>query len=105
MTLKEALTNEEIAKKCEEAQSFEDVLAQLKAYGIETTKEEIVDALAEMGEEITDDELESVAGGIMIERCWKPNLSPFMKWIQERELLAKLPKFMVPPTLRKKYGL
>ncbi len=102
MTLKEALNNEEINKECENANSMEDVLATLKTHGIETTKEEIVDALAEMGENLSEDELESVAGGSIIRSPWPP---AWIKWIQERELLAKLPKFMVPASLRKKYNL
>ena len=108
--LKEALCNEEVAKKCDEAQSMEDVLATLQSYGIETTKEEIVDALADIGDELTDNELDNVAGGGIINTHPGPfppinRLGVYAKWIQERELLAKLPRFMVPAVIRKKYNL
>lgn len=63
MTLQEALNNEEIAKKFETAESMDDVIATLKDYGVEATEEELMGAIAEEGGELTEDQLENVAGG------------------------------------------
>ncbi len=68
MTLKEALNNEEIAKKFETAGSMEEVLGILKDNGVEATEEELFAAIGEMGEqgdgELSDESLEKVAGGV-----------------------------------------
>lgn len=65
MTLNEALHNNEIAEKIEEANNMEDILAALKKYGIETTEEELMNAISEENGELSDDQLEDVAGGLI----------------------------------------
>lgn len=66
MTLKEALNNEEIANKFDSAESMDDIIATLKEYGVEATEEEVMSAIAEEGGELTEDQLENVAGGSII---------------------------------------
>ena len=74
MTLNEALSNEEIAKKFEDANSMDDVLATLKEYGVETTEEELMNVISEDIGELSDDQLEDVAGGLLISPIGSPLL-------------------------------
>ena len=63
MDLNEALNNEEIAKKFEDAKDMKDILNILKEAGVETTEEEVLKLLPSLDDELTDENLEDVAGG------------------------------------------
>ena len=84
MTLKEALNNEEIAKRLEEAGNQDAMAGILEECGIEVTEEELAALASAAGEELTDENLENVAGGI--------NLALYKKLLTPSQLGALLQK-------------
>ncbi len=95
MSLKDAKITEELAKKLEAAETVEEALAILKEDGIETTVEEIKELLPVPIDELTDENLESIAGGFTL-----PRHSPFPDhWFYPR-IGIKLPAW-----IRKLLGL
>ena len=93
MTLQEALNNEEIAKKFEEAKSMDDVLTTLKEYGVEASEEELMNAIAEEGGELTEDQLENVAGGALFPNLFKIGTKAILELIRKNILKPfNLPK-------------
>ena len=68
MTLKEALNNEEINRKVEEVENAEDVARILEEYGVEFTAEDLISLVPADSGELTDENLEDVAGGIGLPR-------------------------------------
>ena len=66
--------NEEMLKKLRGAKSVEDVIAIAKEYGKELTQEkaqelyDMLNAGAVSGKELSDDDLEAVAGGDLIDK-------------------------------------
>jgi predicted ribosomally synthesized peptide with nif11-like leader len=90
MALKDAKITEELAKKLEAAETIEEALAILKEDGIDATEEEIKELLPEKGDELTDNNLEGVAGGLLLPTFPIPG-SQIIKWWFLRN---KLPKWM-----------
>lgn len=72
MTLNEALSNEELAIKFEEANSMNDILETLKQYGVETTEEELINTIKAENSELSEDQLENVTGGLIINPLARP---------------------------------
>lgn len=103
MTLNEALHNNEIAEKIEEANNMEDILAALKKYGIETTEEELMNAISEENGELSDDQLEDVAGGLINILPFPPPTAPTRITIAIIKLIksGKLKPFNWPKSLKK----
>lgn len=64
MTLKEAMNNEEINRKVEEAKDAEEAARILVEYGVTVTGEELLALLPAEDGELTDENLEDVAGGL-----------------------------------------
>lgn len=77
MTLKEAMNNEEINRKVEEAKDAEEAARILEEYGVTVTGEELLALLPAEDGELTDDNLEDVAGGAMFNLSILYNPGPF----------------------------
>ena len=65
MKLDEAMNNEEIAKKLEDAHDMNEVINILKSEGVDTTEDELMGMLNSMTGELPEDALENVSGGLM----------------------------------------
>jgi len=106
MTLKEALNNEEIAKKFESATSMEEILSVLKEKGVETTEEELLATIgSEIGDqeegELSDESLEGVAGGLVLPNLWSLGAKAILKLLKSGVLRTPL----IPPIIRRRLGL
>ena len=94
MSLKDAKITEELAKKLEAAETVEEALAILKDAGIETTVEEIKELLPEQSDELTDDNLEGVAGGIILPRFPLSPKDIVIWWVRKHLLPAWMRKLL-----------
>ena len=110
MTLKEATNNEEINRKVEEAANFEEASRILEEYGVEVTEEELASLIPAESDELTDENLEDVAGGIslasinsIIRRFPPPCFPVYPKIPRSPSLILKL--ILSNPLLKKIYKL
>jgi predicted ribosomally synthesized peptide with nif11-like leader len=64
MEIKELVMNEEFKKAASKVETLEAAIELCKSYGVEITGEELVDAIKKShAEELTEEDLENVAGG------------------------------------------
>ena len=71
----------ELEAKVKAAESLEEVVEILKAEGMDVTKEDLIKAMeAEEKDELSEDDLEDVAGGA----AWIKYLRPLILWIKPR---------------------
>ncbi len=78
--------NEEMFKKLKAAKSAEEMIAVAREYGKELTKEQAEEmlTLANEGNELSDDELDEVAGGINVPdwvKKYGPEVLKLMKYL------------------------
>ncbi len=73
------MNKEEFIAKLKEAKSVEDVLALAKESGIELDEEKAKELFAELNAsgEISDDDLDKVAGGYEL----GPNMRQYLDWV------------------------
>lgn len=80
VNLENLFENAEFIEKFQKAESKDDLQKLFKEYGIELSREEIDEFVAELEKfgdngELNEEELESVAGGITVKKlvgwCWK----------------------------------
>ena len=88
MELNEALNNMELAKKIEEAENMNEVISILKNAGVETTEEELLKLLPSQDDELPDESLEDVSGGLYIGKL------PLISWV----LLKLIKKGKIKPS-------
>ena len=91
MDFEELSRNEEFKSKLENAQSVSELVEILREYGIETTEEELEAAYAAQEGELSEENLEDVAGGCI----WFPRLPfpiPFPRPIPRPMPIPRFPR-------------
>ena len=84
MTFEELIKDEDFVRKIENVKDIDEAAELFREQGVEVTADDLRQAIAQTGEELSEDSLDTVAGGVLLPRAGYELGKKIAKWLLDK---------------------